>query len=256
LNKHPTGNRSERPAPNTATLPTHVAIIMDGNGRWARARGQRRTAGHKAGLVAVRAIYRHCLERGIGALTVFAFSSENWGRPAEEIMVLMGLFMDAFDEDVPALHRSGVRVRFVGERTVLSADLQRRMAETEALTAGNPRLNLQVALSYGGRRDIVLAAQRFAGECESGALKSHDIDEQRFAGALALQALPDPDLFIRTGGERRISNFLLWNLAYTELYFTDTLWPDFDPAAMDLALADFASRQRRFGLTGDQVPGA
>jgi undecaprenyl diphosphate synthase len=234
---------------NRMSLPRHVAIVMDGNGRWARARGRERVAGHQAGIEPVRGVIRDCVRLGIGALTLFAFSSENWGRPPEEVAALMSLFLQAMAEEMPELHRNGVRLRFIGERATLAEDLRERMGEAEALSAANSRLQLQVAVSYGGRWDLLQAARQLA--CAGSTLTS----EAEFARALALGALgelADPDLFIRTGGEHRISNFLLWNLAYAELYFTDTLWPDFDSAAFEQALAAFAGRRRRFGLTDTQ----
>jgi undecaprenyl diphosphate synthase len=238
------------------TLPRHIAVIMDGNGRWAQARGLPRSSGHQAGLEPVRMCIRECVGRQIGALTVFAFSSENWQRPTEEVQRLMSLFLEALAHELNQLLDNGVRLRFIGERQLLNGDLQSQMQLAETRTAGNATLNLQVAVSYGGRSDIVQAAQRLAARCQRGELQPAEIDEARFAGVVALADLPEPDLFIRTGGERRISNFLLWNLAYTELYFTDTLWPDFDAAAFASALDDYAARQRRFGLTAAQFPGA
>jgi undecaprenyl diphosphate synthase len=235
------------------TLPRHIAIIMDGNGRWAAARGEPRHAGHKAGIGPVRMTIEECGRRGIPALTLFAFSSENWRRPAEEVTSLMGLFMDALDREVAELHKNRVRLRVIGDRKQLSIRLQSRIAAAEELTAKNDGLQLQLAVSYGGRWDIVQAAQSLARRCAEGSLSVSDIDEARFAEALQLASLPDPDLFIRTGGERRISNFLLWNLAYTELYFSDRLWPDFDLDEFNAALAYFAARERRFGLTGEQT---
>jgi len=235
------------------SLPRHVAIIMDGNGRWAAARKLPRHAGHKAGISALRACVQACTARGIGALTVFAFSSENWSRPAEEVSLLMGLFVDALDQEVDELHANGVRLRFIGDRQRLSVRLQSYLAAAEARTAANERLSLNIAMSYGGRWDITGAVRQIAAQCAAGALRAADITEEQVAQALALADLPDPDLFVRTGGERRISNFLLWNLAYTELYFTDCLWPDFDAAALDEALAFFAARERRFGRTPDQT---
>jgi undecaprenyl diphosphate synthase len=236
---------------NRMSLPRHVAIVMDGNGRWAQARGRERVAGHHAGLEPVRQVIRECVRLGIGALTLFAFSSENWGRPPEEVAGLMSLFLEAMAAEIPELHRSGVRLRFIGERAALAADLLTRMAETEALTAGNQQLQLQIAVSYGGRWDLLQAARKLA---RTGSSFDSEVE---FAQALALgelAELADPDLFIRTGGEHRISNFLLWNLAYSELYFTDTLWPDFDTQAFALALEAFAGRSRRFGLTDAQRP--
>ncbi|HTX25003.1 MAG TPA: polyprenyl diphosphate synthase [Steroidobacteraceae bacterium] len=235
------------------TLPLHIAIVMDGNGRWAAARGLPRHAGHKAGIDAVRACVERCSAKGIAALTLFAFSSENWRRPGDEVAKLMGLFVHALDHEVAELHANRVRLRFIGERGRLAVRLQSRIAAAEVQTAANDGLALQVAMSYGGRWDIVKAVQRLAAECVQGSLQPRDLTEQHVQAALALAGLPDPDLFIRTGGERRISNFLLWNLAYTELYFTDLNWPDFDAAALDAALEFYAQRDRRFGRTADQA---
>lgn len=234
-------------------LPQHIAIIMDGNGRWAEARGEARTVGHKAGIEPVRMCIRECARRGIGALTLFAFSSENWRRPAQEVATLMGLFVEALDREVDELHANGVRLRMIGARHQLAVRLQQRVAAAEALTANNTGLKLQVAVSYGGRWDLVEAARDLARRCASGQLRPEDIDEMALSARLQLADVPDPDLFIRTGGERRISNFLLWNLAYTELWFCDTLWPEFGIADLEAALRDFTGRDRRFGLTGDQV---
>ena len=228
-------------------LPRHIAITMDGNGRWAAARGLTRSAGHRAGLTPVRMCIEECARRGVEALTLFAFSSENWGRPAEEVGSLMGLFLEALDREIAELHAKGVRVRFVGERRNLSVRLQARIAAAEEHTAGNGALRLQVAVSYGGRWDIIQATQKLARECSSGALRPEDISEARFAAQLALAGLPEADLLIRTGGEYRVSNFLLWDLAYAELYFSARLWPDFALADLEEALAFFASRERRFG---------
>jgi undecaprenyl diphosphate synthase len=243
------------PLPSAASnpFPRHVAIIMDGNGRWAQARGHARHAGHKAGLEPVRMAIKTCAELGIEVLTLFAFSSENWRRPADEVSRLMELFVEALDREVTELNTQGVRVRFIGERRSLSVRLQSRLNETEDLTRGNRKLNLVLAVGYGGRWDVTQAARVLARRCTSGALAPDAIDEGLLQAELELHELPDPDLFIRTGGERRISNFLLWNLAYTELYFCDTLWPDFDRAEFKLALEFFAGRQRRFGMTNAQV---
>ena len=237
----------------SAALPRHVAIVMDGNGRWARARGGLRADGHRAGVTPVRMVIEECVRHQIGALTLFAFSSENWGRPRDEVMSLMSLFVESLEAEIEELHRRGVRVRFIGERAELDARLCASMASSEQVTAANTRLLLQIALSYGGRSDIVGAARRLAGQVEQQRLAAAQIDEPTFAAALALGGLVDPDLFIRTGGEQRISNFLLWNLAYTELYFTDRLWPDFDVEAFEAALQHFAARQRRFGLSAEQL---
>ena len=230
-------------------LPRHIAITMDGNGRWAAGRGLPRAAGHKAGLAPVRMCIQECSQRHIEALTLFAFSSENWRRPAEEVGGLMRLFIEALDREIAELHEKGVRVRFIGERRALAVRLQTRIAAAEERTGANPGLKLQVALSYGGRWDIIQAAQKLARECSSGALRPEDIQEERFGAALALGDLPGADLLIRTGGEQRISNFLLWDVAYAELYFSARLWPDFAVADLEDALAFYAGRERRFGLT-------
>ena len=236
-------------------LPAHIAIVMDGNGRWAEARGEPRTFGHRAGIEPVRVTIRECSRLGVGALTLFAFSSENWRRPETEVSTLMAIFMDALDREVEELHANQVRLRVIGNRQRLSVRLQQRIAEAEALTADNTGLKLQVAVSYGGRWDVLEAARRLAEQAASGALRPSEIDEERFARELQLADLPDPDLFIRTGGDHRISNFLLWNIAYAELFFTDTLWPDFGVAELAEAIEDFSQRERRFGLTGKQVRG-
>ncbi|MGB8693391.1 MAG: polyprenyl diphosphate synthase [Steroidobacteraceae bacterium] len=228
-------------------VPRHIAIVMDGNGRWAQGRGAERAAGHRSGLDPVRMVIEESLRCQVGALTLFAFSSENWSRPAAEVASIMNLFFDALEAELPALNSNGVRLRFIGERGTLVAPLRARMMEAEAQTAGNAALQLQVAISYGGRQDILAAARQLAAACERGELRSDELDESSFAQALALAGLPDPDLFIRTGGEQRISNFLLWNLAYSELYFTPVLWPDFGSADFAAALRDFAARERRFG---------
>ena len=236
-------------------LPEHIAIVMDGNGRWAEARGEPRTFGHRAGIEPVRVTIRECSRLGVGALTLFAFSSENWRRPETEVSTLMAIFMDALDREVEELHANQVRLRVIGNRQRLSVRLQQRIAAAEALTADNTGLKLQVAVSYGGRWDVLEAARRLAEQAASGALRPSEIDEERFARELQLADLPDPDLFIRTGGDHRISNFLLWNIAYAELFFTDTLWPDFGVAELAEAIEDFSQRERRFGLTGKQVRG-
>jgi undecaprenyl diphosphate synthase len=234
-------------------LPRHIAIVMDGNGRWARARGEPRTAGHRAGLEPVRANIKECSRLGIEALTLFAFSSENWQRPQAEVTTLMSLFMEALEREVAELHANAVRVRVIGDRQQLSVRLQQRIAEAEELTCANTGLKLQVAVSYGGRWDMVEAARQVARDVASGQIRPEDIDEARISSALQLAELPDPDLFIRTGGNHRVSNFLLWNIAYAELYFSDILWPDFDSQALAAAIADFEQRERRFGLTGEQI---
>jgi len=234
------------------TLPRHIAIIMDGNGRWASGRGLPRHAGHKEGVEPVRMCIRESMKRHIEALTLFAFSSENWGRPSEEVGALMGLFMEALDSELEELHSNGVRLRFIGERQDFPVRLQTRMLAAETRTASNTALRLQIAVGYGGRWDIANAARELAARCVSGAMRPADITPEALGQAVQLAGITDPDLFIRTGGEKRISNFLLWNLAYTELYFCDALWPDFSATGFEDALEFYASRQRRYGLTQAQ----
>ncbi len=226
---------------------------MDGNGRWAKQRFLPRTAGHKAGVKATRRIVELCAQYGVGALTVFAFSSENWSRPDQEVSSLMSLFLSTLNSEIDKLHEQGVCIRFIGDRSRFPDRLQASISDAESRTADNQRLKLNVAANYGGRWDILNAARRLAQKIGRGEISEDLIDEQTFGQELSLHGLPEPDLFIRTGGEQRISNFLLWQIAYTELFFTDTLWPDFDEAAFYEALAWFSQRQRRFGRTGDQV---
>ncbi len=237
-------------------VPRHLAVIMDGNGRWAQRKKRPRIIGHRAGARAVNVCIDFCLERGIQVLTLFAFSSENWGRPEEEVGALMKLFLNALDREVGELHRRGVRIRFIGEQERFSESIRRRMSESEALTAANTALHLVVAASYGGRQDITRAAREIAADVAAGRLQLAQIDEATVASRMSLSDLPPPDLFIRTGGDRRISNFLLWQLAYTELWFTETLWPELDTATLQSALDDYAGRERRFGLTSAQVADA
>jgi undecaprenyl diphosphate synthase len=227
-------------------IPHHVAIVMDGNGRWATRRFLPRIAGHKKGMDALSACVRHCHDRGVKVLTVFAFSSENWNRPRDEVSSLLELLAVALAREVPQLNAEGVRLYFVGDRTALSEKVRAGLAHAEAATASNSRLQFNVCFNYGGRWDIAQAASRLAARKET-------ITEQSLSAAMALSHVPDPDLVIRTGGERRLSNFLLWQAAYAELYFTEKLWPDFDAAALDEALADYALRERRFGKTSEQV---
>jgi undecaprenyl diphosphate synthase len=226
---------------------------MDGNGRWAARRAMPRHLGHRAGVKAVRATVEGCARRGVEALTLFAFSSENWGRPDEEVARLMELFIEAMDREVENLADHGIRLRFIGDETPLKPHLLERITATEARTAAGSNMTLYVALSYGGRWDIARAARRLAERAVAGEIQPAGIDELAVARELQLGDAPDPDLFIRTGGEQRISNFLLWHLAYTELYFCDTLWPDFDDEELARAFHYFAGRQRRFGLTASQV---
>jgi undecaprenyl diphosphate synthase len=238
------------------TPPRHIAIIMDGNGRWAQARGLPRQAGHKEGVEPVRMCIRESMKRKIEALTLFAFSSENWGRPSDEVSALMGLFVEALDREVDELHGNGVRLLFIGERQNFPVRLQTRMVAAESRTAANTALQLQIAVGYGGRWDITNAARNLAARCVSGAMRPADITPETLGQSLQLAGIPDPDLFIRTGGEKRISNFLLWNLAYTELYFCDELWPDFREDGFEQALEFFAVRKRRYGLTDAQLGAA
>jgi len=233
--------------------PRHVAIIMDGNGRWARSRGLPRPAGHRASVKVVRKIVEECGRRNVDYLTLFAFSSENWRRPPDEVGMLMNLFLDALDREVADLHRNRVRLRFLGDRELLGAALAQRMRDAETLTVGNTGLVLFVALAYGGRWDLTQACRSLAADVGAGTLKAADIGEAQIAERLALAGIPDPDLLIRTGGEQRISNFLLWNLAYTEMFFTDVLWPEFGPAELDAAFDFYAQRERRFGKTSAQI---
>ncbi|MGH8222365.1 MAG: polyprenyl diphosphate synthase [Woeseiaceae bacterium] len=234
-------------------VPRHVAVIMDGNGRWAEQRSLPRAAGHRAGARAVRTTIEECVRHGVAALTLFAFSSENWQRPPGEVGVLMQLFLESLDREVAELDANGVRLRFIGDRTRLAAALTDRMAAAEERTAGRDRLDLVVAIAYGGRWDLAQAARRLAVEAVAGKRQASEIDEETLGACLATAGRPPPDLFIRTGGERRISNFLLWDLAYTELWFTDTLWPDFDAACYAAALEDFSGRRRRFGRIAGQM---
>lgn len=240
--------------PNTPSrLPRHVAIIMDGNGRWARSRMLPRAIGHREGVKSVRRAVEACIDCGIEALTLFAFSSENWRRPSDEVSMLMDLFVNTLKKEVDALDRNGVRLRFIGERAAFSGSLQKLIAESEQQTDGNRRLDLVIAANYGGQWDITQACRSLAQQVADGVIEPGAITREHVAGAVCIADLPLPDLFIRTGGERRISNFLLWQLAYTELYFTDILWPAFDEEELDKALEWYANRQRRFGRTGDQV---
>jgi undecaprenyl diphosphate synthase len=229
---------------------------MDGNGRWAKRRGKPRHAGHRAGVKSVRATVEAAAERGVRFLTLFAFSSENWHRPEEEVSSLMSLFLEALRREVDELHKNNVRLRFIGALEQLSDRLRGKIAAAEAKTAGNTGLCLQVAVAYGGRWDIAVAARELAGKVARGDLQVEDVNEETLAAELQLAGVPDPDLLIRTGGEQRVSNFLLWNIAYAELWFTDVLWPDFDKTEFDRAMAAFAGKQRRYGHTGDQVEAA
>lgn len=239
---------ADQPTPGALSaqrVPRHVAIVMDGNGRWAQKRLLPRVAGHKQGVDALRRTVQACMDRGVQVLTVFAFSSENWSRPQDEVSGLMDLLARALSREVPELHRSGVRLHFLGERAGLSARVVRELRATEALTADNQRLVLNVCFNYGGRWDIAQAARRLAAE-------GREITEQGLCETTALAHVGDPDLLIRTGGEMRVSNFLLWQCAYTEFVFTPCLWPAFDATELDRALAEYAARERRFGQTSAQ----
>jgi undecaprenyl diphosphate synthase len=234
-------------------VPRHIAIVMDGNGRWARARHRPRSFGHNAGRKAVRATIESCLREGIQALTLFAFSSENWQRPQDEVGALMSLFVRALDKEVEELHGHGVRLRFIGHLDAFDESLRQRMQAAMTRTAGNDKLQVNIAVSYGGRWDIVQASRKAATAVACGDLRADEIDEAKLGEWMSLAELPPLDLFIRTGGECRISNFLLWQVAYAELYFTDTLWPDFDQACLRKAIEDYARRERRYGRTSAQV---
>ena len=237
--------------PPHGDVPRHVAIIMDGNGRWAKQRHLPRIAGHRRGVEAVRATVKACAERGVGFLTLFAFSSENWRRPPDEVALLMQLFIGALENEVQKLHRNGIRLRVIGERGRFNPKIQALIAEGERLTAANAGLTLTIAANYGGRWDILQALSRLSKE--KSFKEKDEILESDLAPYLSMSYAPEPDLFIRTGGEQRVSNFLLWQLAYTELYFTDTLWPDFDGTALEAAFASYRARERRFGRTSEQL---
>lgn len=234
-------------------IPVHVAIVMDGNGRWAERRGKPRTVGHKAGVESVRRVMETCGQAGVKVLTLFAFSSENWKRPETEVNLLLDLFLVALKQEIKRINKRNVRLRVIGDVTAFPHKLQQRIVDAEQLTAENDGLLLQIAANYGGRWDITQAARSLARKVQLGELDADAIDEARMAQSMTCSDVPDPDLFIRTGGEKRISNFLLWQSAYTEIYFTDVLWPDFHEEEMRAALKDFAGRQRRFGLTGAQL---
>jgi undecaprenyl diphosphate synthase len=248
--------KDSRVIPDGSAIPRHVAVIMDGNGRWAKARGLPRIAGHRKGVERVRDLVAACGDHGIGYLTLFAFSSENWRRPEQEVRLLMELFMTALEREAQKLHKNQIRFRVIGDVETLGTSLANAIRAAETLTAGNQRLHLTIAANYGGRWDIARAAQELARRCQRGELDPAQITPEGLEPFLSLSGIPEPDLFIRTGGEQRISNFLLWQLAYTELYFTPTLWPEFDRDQFQQALASYAGRQRRFGHTGDQIDAA
>jgi undecaprenyl diphosphate synthase len=247
----PEFDSSTQSIPETASVPRHIAIIMDGNGRWAKRRFLPRVAGHRRGVETVREVVKACIERGVEYLTLFAFSSENWRRPADEVSVLMQLFLRALQQEVSKLHDNDIRFKVAGDLSPFDARIVELIRRGEELTARNTRLTLTVAANYGGRWDILQAANRCREDDPAA-----PITEQRLASYLSMAYAPEPDLFVRTGGEERVSNFLLWQLAYTELYFTETLWPDFGAAALDAAFASYRRRERRFGRTSEQLAAA
>ncbi len=248
MNEHVSSTKA---IPESTAVPRHVAIIMDGNGRWAKTRYLPRVAGHKRGVETVREVIKACMERGVEYLTLFAFSSENWRRPAEEVNFLMQLFLRALEQEVGKLHENGIRFKVIGDLAPFDARIVEHIRRGEALTAGNTRLTLTIAANYGGRWDILQAADRCRAEDPLA-----PITEDRLARFLSMGYAPEPDLFVRTGGEERVSNFLLWQLAYTEFYFTPLLWPDFGAAALDEAIASYRRRERRFGRTSEQLVAA
>ncbi len=242
-------SKKEIQIPPSSDLPKHVAIIMDGNGRWAKKRFMPRIAGHKAGVKSARMAVKVCAENDIAALTIFAFSSENWNRPRKEVDLLMDLFINSLREEARSINENNIRMRIIGDRTAFSEKLQSRIAEVETLTENNTGMTLSIAANYGGRWDIIQAVQQLI----TDGINPEEINQTVLEKYLTMSDLPAPDLFIRTGGEHRISNFMLWQIAYTELYFTDTLWPDFSEQHFIEAFCDYAGRQRRFGKTGEQV---
>lgn len=245
-------NQDDSTTANTSR-PQHIAVVMDGNGRWANKRHLPRAAGHKAGVNATRALVENCARNHIKALTIFAFSSENWNRPVKEVDSLMTLFVKTLAAEISKLHSQNVRIMFIGDRTRFDKKLQQGIADAELLTRDNTSLALNIAANYGGRWDIVNACKQLASKVAAGELTADAIDVKTFASELSLANLPEPDLFIRTGGEQRISNFLIWQSAYSELYFSDALWPDFNEAELLKALDWYATRQRRFGKTSEQI---
>jgi undecaprenyl diphosphate synthase len=247
---------STRDIPDAPVVPRHVAIIMDGNGRWAKQRLLPRVAGHRRGVEAVRSVVKACGERGVQFVTLFAFSSENWRRPQDEVSILMELFLRALEQEVASLHRNQIRFKVIGDVSRFDARIRDLIAAAEELTARHSKLTLTVAANYGGRWDIAQAAQQYFREHPAALEPGAAVAPEALEPYLAMAYAPEPDLFIRTGGEQRISNFLMWQLAYTELYFTDLLWPDFDAAALDIAIAWYQQRERRFGRTSEQVQAA
>lgn len=246
----PQGSSSSRDISEKRIIPRHIAIIMDGNGRWAKKRYLPRVAGHKQGVEAVRGVIKACMEQGVGYLTLFAFSSENWRRPNEEVTFLMQLFFSTLEQEVTKLNENGIRFKVIGDLSKFDAKTVAFIRQGEELTADNTRLIFTVAANYGGRWDIMQAAQKMMANAHHSIENLNEADLSKY---LAMNYAPDPDLFIRTGGEYRISNFLLWQLAYAELYFTDTLWPDFDAHALDLAIKSYQQRERRFGQISEQL---
>jgi undecaprenyl diphosphate synthase len=243
---------STRIIPDTAVIPRHIAVIMDGNGRWAKQRFMPRVAGHQRGVEALREVVKACRESGVEYLTVFAFSSENWRRPADEVSFLMTLFLKMLEREVAKLHQNNIRLKIIGDRSRFDDKLKQSMQDAEQLTSGNTSLTLTIAANYGGRWDVMQAVKGMLRERPQLAQTFGEEDLQPY---LSMSDAPEPDLFIRTGGEQRISNFMLWQLAYTELYFTDTLWPAFDRKELDKAIASYQKRERRFGRTSEQLPG-
>ena len=234
-------------------LPTHVAIVMDGNGRWATRQNLPRIAGHEEGANAVKRVIESCVEKKITILTLFAFGQDNWSRPADEVNYLMGLLLETLDQQADSLHENNIQLRVIGDRARLNALLLTKINQTEQLTADNTGLKLIIALNYSGRWDITNAAKKLAAQVEAGDLRAEDITETHFHHMTELSDVPPPDLFIRTSGEQRVSNFMLWQIAYSEFYFTDTLWPDFDANEFQSALEEFNARERRYGLTTEQL---
>jgi undecaprenyl diphosphate synthase len=236
-----------------SSIPKHIAIIMDGNGRWAKQRLQPRFMGHRAGVKAVEGIVKHCAKLGVEVLSLFAFSSENWRRPGKEVSLLMELFSHALNNQVKKLHDNNIKLQIIGDIDRFSDSLQQQIHQAQQLTSQNTGLTLNIAANYGGRWDITQSVQQLAKQVAQGTLAASDITEELINAHLTTASLPEPDLFIRTGGEERVSNFLLWQMAYTELYFTDVLWPEFDSSQLEQAINSFAHRERRFGRTSEQL---
>ena len=234
-------------------VPKHIAIIMDGNGRWAKSKHQPRFMGHRAGVKSVEKIIKHCVKCEVEVLSLFAFSSENWRRPTKEVSLLMELFAVALKQQTKRIHKNNTRLRVIGDISKFSKSLQKQIEEAQTITENNTGLTINIAANYGGRWDITQSVKQLAERVKQGSLKLEDITEQQITQGLMTADLPEPDLFIRTGGEQRVSNFMLWQMAYTEFYFTDTLWPDFDEQVLDTAIASFNQRERRFGKTSEQL---